>query len=214
MLDGLLGTTGVSTTLRLRFHSLRIMSNKIFGEKGIDLVKEASRSNFNLTPFNEDVVRQTIEETRALWESNRAEVEATGAISASVSLRHTGIDRNRRCLLAYLNSRMEKMREMRWQFGAVLPEEVKINMSEPELEYFSKYNKHLATYMRAVGTDLTSEMAPPKSLYVEVRVREDHGEVETADGEVVLLKAGSQHHLPRHLCEQLIMQGVLEHVTS
>lgn len=65
---------------------------------------------------------QTIEETRALWESNRAEVEATGAISASVSLRHAGIDRNRRCLLAYLNSRMEKMREMRWQFGAVLPQ--------------------------------------------------------------------------------------------
>ena len=31
----------------------------------------------------------------------------------------------------------------------------------------------------------------------QVRVREDHGEVETADGEVVLLKAGSQHHLPR-----------------
>ena len=127
---------------------------------------------------------------------------------------------------------MEKMREMRWQFGAVLPEEIKLNLSEPELEYFSKYNKNLATYMRAIGTDLTSDMAPPKSLYVEVRVREDHGEVETADGEVVLLKAGSQHHLPRsalkplmklrckkklfprHLCEQLIMQGVLEHVTS
>ena len=31
------------------------------------------------------------------------------------------------------------MREMRWQFGAVLPEEVKLNLSEPELEYFSKY---------------------------------------------------------------------------
>ena len=111
--------------------------------------------------------------------------------------RHAGIDRNKRCLLAYLNSRMEKMREMRWQFGAVLPEEIKLNLSEPELEYFSKYNRHLATYMRAVGTDLTSDMYPPKSLYVEVRVKEDHGEVETADGEVVLLKAGSQHHLPR-----------------
>ena len=32
--------------------------SKTFGEKGIELVKEASRSNFNLTPFNEDVVRQ------------------------------------------------------------------------------------------------------------------------------------------------------------
>ena len=114
-----------------------------------------------------------------------------------INSRHAGIDRNKRCLLAYLNSRMEKMREMRWQFGAVLPEEIKLNLSEPELEYFSKYNKTLATYMRAIGTDLTSDMAPPKSLYVEVRVREDHGEVETADGEVVLLKAGSQHHLPR-----------------
>ena len=32
--------------------------SKTFGEKGMELVKEASRSNFNLTPFNEDVVRQ------------------------------------------------------------------------------------------------------------------------------------------------------------
>ena len=95
------------------------------------------------------------------------------------------------------------MREMRWQFGAVLPEEIKLNLSEPELEYFSKYNKTLATYMRAIGTDLTADMAPPKSLYVEVRVREDHGEVETADGEVVLLKAGSQHHLPRSALKPL-----------
>ena len=35
-----------------------------------------------------------------------------------------------------------RMREMRWQFGAVLPEEVKLNLSEPELEYFSKYKIH------------------------------------------------------------------------
>ena len=32
--------------------------SKTFGEKGMELVKEANRSNFNLTPFNEDVVRQ------------------------------------------------------------------------------------------------------------------------------------------------------------
>ena len=32
--------------------------SKTFGEKGIELVKEAGRSNFNLAPFNEDAVRQ------------------------------------------------------------------------------------------------------------------------------------------------------------
>ena len=45
-------------------------------------------------------------------------------------------------------------------------------------------------------------------------MKEDHGELETDDGEIVLLKAGSQHHLPRDLCEQLIKQGFLEHVVS
>ena len=48
----------------------------------------------------------------------------------------------------------------------------------------------------------------------KVRVLQDHGELETADGELVQLKKGTQHHLPRDLCEQLVMQGVLEHVTD
>lgn len=30
----------------------------MFGDKGLELVKEAARSRDNLTPFNEDVVRQ------------------------------------------------------------------------------------------------------------------------------------------------------------
>ena len=32
-----------------------------------------------------------------------------------------------------------------------------------------RYNRNLASYMRAIGTDLTSDLAPPKSLYVEVQ---------------------------------------------
>ena len=186
----------------------------MFGEKGLELVKEAARTHNTLIPFNEDVVRQTLEETRALWEANRAEVAETSAIGPSTTLRHAAIERNKRCMLAYLNHRVEKLRAMRWQFGAVLPEEVRLNLCEPEMEFFNKYNKALASYMRSVGTDLTTDNAPPKSLYIEVRVRQDHGEIETADGEVVLLKKGTQHHLPRDLCEQLIMQGVLEHVVS
>ncbi|KAF3841629.1 hypothetical protein F7725_023580 [Dissostichus mawsoni] len=40
----------------------------------------------------------------------------------------------------------------------------------------------------------------------------DHGELEIDDGTVILLKKNSQHFLPRWKCEQLIRQGVLEHV--
>ena len=186
----------------------------MFGEKGLELVKEAARTHNNMVPFNEDIVRQTLEETKNLWDANRAEVAESSTVGPSTILRHAAIERNKRCLLAYLNHRVDKLRTMRWQFGAVLPEEIQMNLCEPEKEFFSKYNKALATYMRAVGTDITADNVPPKSLYIEVRVKQDHGEIETADGEVVLLKKGTQHHLPRELCEQLVMQGVLEHVIS
>ena len=108
----------------------------------------------------------------------------TGQVGPGTTLKHSAIERNKRCLLAYLNHRTELVTAMRWQFGAVLPEDVRLNMCEPELEFFSKYNKSLAVYMRSVGTDLTTDFAPPKSLYVEVRVLQDHGEIETAEGEV------------------------------
>ena len=43
----------------------------MLGEKALDLVKDAARNENSLNPFNEDLVRATIEETRRLWEQNR-----------------------------------------------------------------------------------------------------------------------------------------------
>jgi len=189
----------------------------MYGEKGIELVREAARVEDWLPPFNEDVVRQTLEETRKLWDLNCQEVaqhDSMARPTPSITYRHATIERNRRCMLAYINSRMEKIRGMRWQFGALLPEEIKLNLCEPELEFFSKYNRLLAGYMASVGTDLTTNLAPPKSLYVDVRVKKDYGEIEMPDGEVIQLKAGAQYSLPREMCEQLILQGVLQHIAS
>ncbi|XP_023330026.1 DNA replication complex GINS protein PSF1 [Eurytemora carolleeae] len=107
----------------------------MYGEKGIQLIREAARSEESLAPFNEDIVRQTLEETRNLWDENRAEVALNSTISPAITLRHAAIERNKRCLLAYLNNRMETIREMRWQFGAVLPEGIRLNLAEPELEF-------------------------------------------------------------------------------
>ena len=35
-------------------------------------------------------------------------------------------------------------------------------------DWLSGYNKALASYMRRIGTDLTTDISPPKSLYIEV----------------------------------------------
>ena len=48
----------------------------MLGEAALNLVKEAERNKENLNPFNEDLVRQSIEETRRLWEQNRYMMDA------------------------------------------------------------------------------------------------------------------------------------------
>lgn len=192
----------------------------MLAEKALELVRESERSRDALGPFNEDSMRQVLEEMRALFESNQREVERTRTISSAIHVRHAALERNKRCLLSYIHGRASKIRDMRWQFGAVLPPEIKSNLCEPEVAFFVKYNRDLATYMRSIGdgaaggVDLMTDQHPPKSLYVEVRCVQDYGELETDDGEVVVLKKNTQHFLPRSQCEQLIRQGILQHVNT
>ncbi|XP_074006836.1 DNA replication complex GINS protein PSF1 isoform X3 [Numenius arquata] len=105
---------------------------------------------------------------------------------------------------------VELVRELHRAAGGSLP--------PFRVEWFNQYKKSLATYMRSVGgeegLDLTQDIKPPKSLYIEVRCLRDYGEFEIDDGTTILLKKNSQHFLPRWKCEQLIRQGVLEHILS
>ena len=192
-------------------------------------------------------VRSVLQEMRELFEANEMEALKDNKAKAAMMLRHTALERNKRCLLAYLNYRVEKIRDMRWQFGAVLPSDVKVfdkiidtlpgidylhcvlflnicslslfqaNLCEPEQAFFTKYNRNLAGYMRSVGVDgvdLMTDQTPPKSLYIEVRCLQDYGQLEMDDGTTILLKKNTQLFLPRTQCEQLIRQGILEHIVS
>ncbi|KAJ8874902.1 hypothetical protein PR048_022792, partial [Dryococelus australis] len=148
-------------------------------------------------------------------------------------------------------NRLRRIRQMRWEFGSILPPDIKANLCEPEVgcyyhqlpssgyclitakyhhvhvytsepcvcrqvQWFSSYSKMLATYMGSLGDssglNLTQDMHPPKSLYIEVRCLSDYGRLELDDGDVVVLKKNSQHLLPRSQCELLIRQGILQHV--
>lgn len=136
--------------------------------------------------------------------------------AATVKIRHLAIKRNKRILLSYYFNRMQRIRAMRWQFGSILPPDIKENLSVSEQVWFNNYSKSLAKYMRSVGDeeglDLMQDMKPPKSLYMEVRCLIDYGKIELDDGTSVLLKKNTQHLLPRAQCETLIRQGVLEHI--
>ncbi|ELK04476.1 DNA replication complex GINS protein PSF1 [Pteropus alecto] len=171
----------------------------------------------------EDGLRQILEEMKALYEQNQSDVNETKTggrsdLIPTIKFRHCSLLRNRRCTIAYLYDRLLRIRALRWEYGSVLPNDLRFHMSAEEMEWFNHYKKSLATYMRSLGgdegLDITQDMKPPKSLYIEVRCLKDYGEFEVDDGTSVLLKKNSQHFLPRWKCEQLIRQGVLEHVLS
>uniref|UniRef100_A0A1B0FAE8 DNA replication complex GINS protein PSF1 n=1 Tax=Glossina morsitans morsitans TaxID=37546 RepID=A0A1B0FAE8_GLOMM len=195
-------------------------SNRIFADKAFELVKELDRSSQIIPPFDADGVRTVLEEINAIFEEN-----CTQAVNYSTSgsrtlwpllnFRHAALQRNKRCLLTYLHQRLLRIKALRWEFGPIIPSDIKSQLCDPEVSYFNSYAKSLASYMRSIGDgqglDLTVDLQPPKSLYIEVRCVEDFGKFELDDGEVVHLKKNSQHYLPRSQVEPLIRQGILQH---
>ncbi|CAK7311933.1 DNA replication complex GINS protein PSF1 isoform X3 [Vulpes vulpes] len=176
----------------------------MFCEKAMELVRELHRAPegqlpaFNVREDAEDGLRQVLEEMKALYEQNQSDVNEVKSggrsdLIPTIKFRHCSLLRNRRCAVAYLYDRLLRIRALRWEYGSVLPNALRFHMSAEEVEWFNHYKKSLATYMRSLGgdegLDITQDMKPPKSLYIE-------------------------HFLPRWKCEQLVRQGVLEHVLS
>ncbi|ESN93628.1 hypothetical protein HELRODRAFT_88492 [Helobdella robusta] len=191
----------------------------MFGEKALELVKELQRAQGKSLPlYNNDLIKNVLDEMKILFEQNQEDLTMAGQKEyyPAIQMRHAALERNKRCLLAYLYNRISILRQMRWDIGSVLPLEIKSNLSEHEIQWFTKYNRMLATYMRCIGDhgglDLTQDTKPPKSLYIEVRCLQDHGEFETQDGNTILLSKNSQHFMMRSECEQMIRQGILEHI--
>jgi GINS complex subunit 1 len=119
--------------------------------------------------------------------------------------------------LAYVYNRLQRLKEIRWNLGPELAEDIQKALIEPEIQWFQNYNKLLSTYMASVGREhglgvLKIDTKPPKSLYIEVRCVADYGRFELGNGDVVILKKNSQHYLPKSECEHLIRQGILEHI--
>jgi len=126
----------------------------------------------------------------------------------------TLMERQKRCVLAYLMARMEKIQRMRWEIGSILTPQLKEKLSVDESVFFAEYDKILTTYAREMQFDSWSELTvPPKDLFIEIRVLVDNGLIQTESGTLNLQK-GTQHSVRRSDVEDLIKQGIVEHITT
>lgn len=187
------------------------------GERGASLLRELSKSRW-VPPYDGDGVRSVISEIRALLEELVDTVTKhgssfrtdPGAASGAV-VYHRAIERNKRCVLAYLHERMRRLVAHRWEYGAGSATALHDALSGTEATALNAYEKALGKYCATVQLDLTADQKPPRDLYIEVRVLRDCGDLMTDHGAVALRK-GTAHFLRRVDVEHLVRQGALEHV--
>ncbi len=104
-------------------------------------------------------------------------------------------------------NRLHKLRSLRWETGVVIPESINQGiLSQREIDYFSQYNDILNEYNYSMDLDLSSDIEPPKDLFIEVLVLEDCGEILTENGPVTMNK-GLRPYIRRSDVEHLIRQG-------
>lgn len=190
----------------------------MYGDIGLEMLSELSTAT-RLPPYRGDGIRKVVEEVNALYGEIQSVLGEYGqvaqtnqSIMASVVYHHASLLRNKRVILAYLHHRMQYLQGLRWEIGAILPEEVRDNASPMEKSFFSGYDRLLGDYMSDLDLNLTEDLTPPKDLFIQVRVVQDAGTIVTEDGDELTLRKNTTHFLRRSDVEHLIRQGVLEHI--
>ncbi|CAF0852723.1 unnamed protein product [Rotaria sordida] len=219
--------TDNSSTTKLAFVGKNLY---MLAAKAHELIKELDRSRDTiLPPYNIETIRLCQLEANELFRQNYEDVQIvvqattdnTGTNTAptlmpTISIRHAAIQRIKRCLLAYVYHRMNKIKSLRWSIGPVLPEYIRNNLSIDELEFFSNYNQTLSSYMRSIGNnhalDLTTFMIPPKKLFAHIKCIQDYGPYETSDGTIIQLTFNSEHYVLTSDAEHLIQRKIAEHI--
>jgi GINS complex subunit 1 len=124
------------------------------------------------------------------------------AAACAVLVDHLSMRRNKRCLLAYHRTRVDKLEDMVWSgldnpsggaasaagagtTGGSGNGSDSSSLSPQEEEYFRQYGDIMAAYKGVwLDIDLVGSLQPPKDLFVDVRVLKDLGEVQTEYGYV------------------------------
>ena len=122
--------------------------------------------------------------------------------------------RDKRAALVYLNYRLNKLEEIRWDVGPTIPSHYVNQLSKDELNYFRNYSNLLRGYSKSLSgslnIDLTLDKQPPKDVLVEVRVKQDYGEVMLPDSGPTNLTRNSARLLSRSEADPLIRLGVVQ----
>ena len=176
------------------------------------LVSELKTTQW-LPPYNSSLIGEIEQEIKGLHEQIYKEF-STRTEDASTSLFYSGIARNKRGTLAYLNYRLKQLEKHKWLSGSSIPPHFYNQLHSDEIEYFRLYNALVQSYSSKVSPciNISADPDPPKDLYVSIRTKEDCGDIMLPESGLVPLHKDTTHLLKRTEAVPLIKQGKAEHV--
>ncbi|KAF9511364.1 hypothetical protein BS47DRAFT_1181513 [Hydnum rufescens UP504] len=203
----------------------------MFGDAATGLINEARHSKAldTLISYNDEMVRNVVREIRTLdadmetaFKENTDDIPdspPSANVMCEINVYHASAHRNKRCLLAYLSYRIDRLKDSYWASGGALPhvlndQDLRQKMSPHEVDFLRQYNALIMDYRSDVLDVLDVAgglLSPPKDLYVQVRVVRDCGTIHTELGTIDFQK-GQRFMIRRSDVEHLIVQGYLEPV--
>ncbi|KDN51530.1 hypothetical protein RSAG8_00075, partial [Rhizoctonia solani AG-8 WAC10335] len=217
----------------------------MFGDQALSLIIEAKRGELtgNLPKYNDETVRNSIRELLSSKQSEEIrnsirelrnlnndlsaytdafpdtdELPPTEMLCTS-TFYHEGVQRTKRCLLAYHAHRIEKLKELYWSFGGVLQPIIgdpalRDRLAPHEIDFLREYNAMVMDYKSDFVDvlDISAGIArPPKDLHVQVMVVRECGAIHTELGTIDFQK-GQRYLVRRVDVEHLIVQGYLDEI--
>ena len=196
------------------------------GQAATKLIAGLKRSQW-LPHYDRATLRDVVAEMGELFkhlhhnlDMNRLEANAgqgTDSRTTTVTFLDAALRRNRQCVLAYINFRLEKLQELAWQHVGrkeELPETVKERLDQDEVKYARQYNAVLDQYMTDLNADnanqhdfrldILTDLIPPKAPVVEVQLTHD----------VLDRPVGSRFLARRQLVEPLVLSGKARHLNG
>jgi GINS complex subunit 1 len=194
-------------------------------EAAIKLVTELKQNKL-LPKFNNELMDQVCKEiTKTYIELSEKmqdpdfDREEEAEIAKPLVMSQTN-QRNMRCALAYMGTRLDRLHRVAWESGKAMPDHIAEKITPAESNYYKEYLSLLDEYGKSCAAnnesstvvDLTVDLTPPKELFIEVRIKKDYGSIMLPESGEVLLHKNTTHLLRRSEVDHLIKQGIVAEV--
>jgi GINS complex subunit 1 len=184
------------------------------------IIKELSQNqnNTSISPYNDESLRLSIDEFKILYQEfvnclKISEVDPKNLSSKARSfILATQLKRQKRVLLAYHIDRLMKL-SRRMLASSDFSQNHLSCLSKAEIKFYHLHTENIVKYKSSLGhhINIFGPIIPPKDFYIQIRVEQDCGSIQTEYG-CVTLNRGTMHYLKRNDVEHLISKGMLSHV--